>query len=569
MQTVAQSWTPGVPPIGAIGHWVALAGLLGVGVLTARKWPGSALAARAERLAGRRGLTILTVGLLSLAFSVATRMLLFDDPFPRPTTHDEFSYLLEGDTFARGRLSNPTHAMADHFETIHVLQWPTYASKYPPGQGAALAVGKFVAGLPIVGVWLSTALACAAVCWMLYAWVPPAWALLGGLLMVLHPSVIGWTFGYWGGALPLVGAALVIGGFRRIVDGAGVGAAVATGVGLAVLANTRPFEGVMLSLPIAIALLVWMVRRERAPVKRVVVPATAVLAVAAAFMLYYNVRVTGHALRTPYGEHDRQYNVTPHFVFQPMGNAKSYPNPTLQRFHGEHEPRQWRDQQTPGGWAKAAGRKLAGVAGMLLQPLALVLPLMMLPMAVRRDRWLGLLVAVIALSTSGLLLVTWDFWHHYAAPMLAAWAVIVAACLARLAEFSAAGRRLGHMAVAAVIIFAVIGASLRVTQARGLTAVNVGLMRDALVEELVGPGGEANELVIMRYLPGHEVHHEWVYNDADIDRSGVVWARDLGDEKNGALLRYFSGRRKWLVEFPAPPEEMLHGRFWRKPRRLP
>ena len=135
---------------------------------------------------------------------------------PQPLIHDEFSYLLASDTFARGRLSNPTHPFWPHFETFHVLQLPRYASKYPPAQGLLLAIGQVTTGRPIVGAWLGVALGCAAVCWMLYGWTRPIWALAGGVLAALHHGIQGggcysWSQSYWGGGPALIGGALVLG----------------------------------------------------------------------------------------------------------------------------------------------------------------------------------------------------------------------------------------------------------------------------------------------------------------------------------------------------------------------
>jgi len=64
-------------------------------------------------------------------------------------------------------------------------------------------------------------------------------------------------------------------------------------------------------------------------------------------------------------------------------------------------------------------------------------------------------------------------------------------------------------------------------------------------------------LVLVRYGENHDVNHEWVFNDADIDLSKIVWAREMSAEQNARLLAYYPGRRVWLVEPEGNPLALL------------
>jgi hypothetical protein len=55
------------------------------------------------------------------------------------------------------------------------------------------------------------------------------------------------------------------------------------------------------------------------------------------------------------------------------------------------------------------------------------------------------------------------------------------------------------------------------------------------------------------YSPDFDLDREWVYNLADIDGSKIVWARDMGAEKNRELLDYYRGRQFWMVHAGLSP----------------
>src|SRR5579863_10535092 len=269
------------------------------------------------KLARRRRLAVLVVGLAALAARAAVLPIL---PVPQPGGQDEFSYLLAADTFARGRLTNPPHPMWVHFETFHVLQQPTYASRYPPAQGLVLSAGQAIAGHPFWGVWFSAGLMCAAICWMLQGWLPEGWALLGGFLAVIRLATFSyWANSYWGGAVAATGGALVLGTLPRLKNSPRMRDALLMGLGLAILANSRPYEGLVFSLPVIIALVAWTLGRNRWTLfsRRVLAALAVILVLTGGFMAYYSWRVTGAPLRMPHQVYRDTYDDPPsYFVWE-------------------------------------------------------------------------------------------------------------------------------------------------------------------------------------------------------------------------------------------------------------
>ena len=132
----------------------------------------------AQRLARRTTWCLLLLAALPVILRLA---LLPHHPVPAPNLHDEFSHLLVADTLRHFRLANSPHALHQFFETIYVLQEPTYSSIYALGQGIILALGRVLFGTPWAGVIVSVALFCGLCYWMLRAWTTPGWALAGGI----------------------------------------------------------------------------------------------------------------------------------------------------------------------------------------------------------------------------------------------------------------------------------------------------------------------------------------------------------------------------------------------------
>jgi hypothetical protein len=510
-------------------------------------------------LAQRQGLAVLTVGVLGTGSSAALGWL---RGLPEPQVHDEFSYLLAADTFARGRLTNPTHPLWVHFESFHVLWQPTYASKYPPGQGLFLALGQLLFGHPIAGVWLSVGLACAALCWMLQAWLPPRWALLAALLALLrlvfcgspHFAAAGgyWSQSYWGGAVAALGGALVFGALRRLLRRPAAGDALLLGMGLAVLANSRPFEGLVVSLPAAAALLVWMTGKRRPPASvalgRVVLPVLGVLVPAAGLMALYNYRVTGDPFRMPYLVHEDTYHVAPSFLWRRANPEPVYRHKLLREFYTGIAVEAYREQHTVSGLVEMIVVKLIKMWSFYLGFLFLV-PLVALPW-VLKDRWMRFALLTCGVLLGALLLETWG-WAHYAAPMTGLVFVLVVQGIRHLRLWRWRNRPVGERLLSAVLLMCVTAAVLSALLRPPGIANAWYLQRARILEGLRQDGG--SHLVIVRYRAEHNTNDEWVYNEADIDGSAVVWAREMGPQEDRKLLDYFKGRRVWLLDADAEP----------------
>jgi hypothetical protein len=517
---------------------------------------------RFAALARRRTLSVVLVGMSALALRAA---LLPIEPIPKPIITDEFGYLLAADTFAHGRLTNPTHPMSEHFEALQLIQRPTYQCFEPPAQGMLLALGTVIFGHPFWGLWLSLGVMCAAVTWMLQGWLPPGWALLGGVLCMIRYGIFTyWGDSYWGGTIAAIGGALVLGALPRIKNSQQVRDALLMGVGLAILANSRPYEGLIFSIPIGVALLVWMLSKHRAPLgitlSRVILPVTVVLIITAVGMGYYFWRVTGNPLRMPAQAAWDTYGGVSFLLWRHVSAVGHFTNPAMKRLYEIEIPYDYAPYRGLAGYlAKIVVEWKFFLGPVLTVPLFasfFVLPAnFKLRLLSRSTKFLVLEFVVFLMGSA---VETW-YNPHYAAPAVA---LIIALLMLLFRQMRLSGKP-GLFLSRALIGICAVSFVLRAFAA----PLHIALPeyfdfawyekpissygRDIVEDQLLKVQG--NHLVLVRYKPDHTAYKEFVYNDADIDRSRIVWALDLGADKDQQLLNYFTGRQVWLLKADESP----------------
>jgi len=531
------------------------------------------------RLAQRRGLSVLVVGLTALALRAALLPIL---PIPQPGGEDGFGYLLLSDTFAHGRLTNPSNPMWVHFESFHIIWQPTYTAMFWPAQGLIMAFGQVVFGHPFWGIWLSVGLMCAAITWMLQGWLEPSWALLGGFLAVIRFGTFNyWANSYWGGAVAAIGGALVLGALPRMKQQR-VRHALLMGLGFAILANSRPYEGLFFGIPVAAALLVWLWKMKRPDLgralKRAMAPLLVVLALTLLAMGYYFWRTTGSPFNPPYLVNIHTYNPVPYFPWQSLRPIPAYHHKVMRDYYLKSFtlPQYERTQSVIG---MASIELLASIdfwtfflGPVFTLPLLLVCFTLPYGFSLRNisSRTRFLLVAC-GVTLAGEAMPIW-YTPHYSAPITCAILALLLIALRRLRVWQWCSKPAGKFITRAVPFICVLLLALRTAAgplhiplparwpAAGVptwcSLAPSNQKRAAILARLKSYPGR--HIVIVHYSPGHDVSlNEWVYNRADIDTAKVIWARDMGPEKNQELTTYFKNRHAWLVDADAHRPKLL------------
>jgi hypothetical protein len=382
------------------------------------------------------------------------------------------------------------------------------------------------------------------------------------MLVVLRLAL----FSYWidtytgAGALAAIGGALVLGALPRIRKHFYKRDFFWMALGMAVLANTRPYEGLLVCVP-AVAALAWCWARKRQPSASVLIrrttPAAAVIFGTIVFFGYYDYRVFGNVFTLPYKVNRQIYAMVPHFLWQSPRPEPAYRHRTFHDFYAGLEAgseMKWYHDETRSvlDLLESSGIKLLAAWQFYLS-FALLIPFLFLPRAVR-DRRIRVLVITGVVVVTGLAVETF-FIQHYLAPATVLLYAVLLQCMRHLRVSGPSGLFL----VRAIPLLCVSLAMLR-TFAQPLRlqlspeklvvyswygSAPVGLDRARIaryLESLPGP-----QLALVAYSPGHMLN-DWVYNEADIDKSKVVWARQMYPAADRELLNYYKDRKAWLID---------------------
>ena len=471
---------------------------------------------------------------------------------PEPRIDDEYSNLLMADTFTHFRLANPTPAAWKHFETFHVNMVPTYHSKYPVAQGLALGIGEIVFHRPWIGVYFSTALLCGAICWTLQAFVPPAWALLGGLLAVFRLALFSyWMNSYWGGSMAALGGALALGAVVRIFaqeqSPKHRAALVSTfAIALLLLANSRPYEGFAFALPLIVYFAYKLARallRHELTFASTAGPVIVIGLAGMMLMGYYNRRTTGNALLLPHLLNERVYSPLPLFLWQKSKSDMTFHDAVFAKFFQVTEQEYgYEKTKSFSGIFDIESSRLA-TNWFFYCGVALSLPVLIGILSACKQKRFRIVILVAASTAIALGLCTYTMFH-YAAPLTVTVYIFAAEGLRYLWDHRAFGERAFAVAVCVAVVVTALA------RQTGSAAVNSAFAlpdtRTLVARQLEMLPGKHLVLVtydLDRHYPGDELVHNW----ADFNSQKILWARSKGAGNDSDLCSAYSDRTFWSV----------------------
>jgi hypothetical protein len=315
---------------------------------------------------------------------------------------------------------------------------------------------------------------------------------------------------------------------------------------------------------VGLTLLVRMIR-ARAPNWRLL-PILIPLSLTMAFMGLYFIRTTGSPFLSPYQVNQRTYSAepVPFFVWQRLAPAPEYRHPIMKEFYVNREaPGLFEGVSIPKFLRNNVAARLGKTLWFFLGP-ALAVGLVAAARTVRDRRMRPLLWIALIFGAGQAAQV--HYWIHYTAPITGLILALILQSFRHLRAWRFRGSPVGRFVTRAIPVICFVMVLVRIAHPPGEHEFNrsrpaiwccteVGnLARERALGYLKSSGGQ--HLVLVHYAPTHNVHDEWVYNEANIDEAEVVFAREMDAASNRELIQYFKNRTVWTLLADATPPEL-------------
>ncbi len=467
---------------------------------------------------------------------------------PLPVYHDEIAYVLQAETFAKGRWANAPPPVAEPFEEYHVLVKPVFAAKYHPGQSAVLTPGAIL-GWAALGPLVLSGLTGAIVFTLARDLAGVAVAALATLLWLLAPMNLRFRSSYLS---EVTTALLWVAGLLALYrwnQGRGRPWLAALSLVVSACVLTRPLTGLVLAV-LAAAVVLSRIGSVGRP-KDLVFPGVLALTVPAVLGLW-SWKTTGDLWQSPRDLYTAQYMPWDRTGFgldsTPPALALS---PDFKRFTAEFDTlhANYTLSRTP---LALVERTTSFVQESLGAGVA-ILVLCLIVGALRRPA-----EAVVGLGGVGLLLLT-----HLIYAQMKAWVPYYMEGQAIVAFFAAVGalelcqwpatdkpppRNRLHRSVA--IAFRIL---VPVCLLAGVTVLPFWRARHREVESsrrqfrsaLQTLNGRPS-VVFVRYRPGHNPNISLIASQPDVATAPIWIVRDLGTAENQRLLEKAGARQPWV-----------------------
>jgi len=327
------------------------------------------------------------------------------------------------------------------------------------------------------------------------------------------------------------------------------------GLGLAVLVNSRPLEGILMAIPVGCLVLPWKIKWERTRnfhfVKKVILPFVLILSIIVIGVGSYNKAITGKASRFPYVLCLKNQMTIPLFIWEPLRPGASLRFPATSYFMRDDSARYYLEKRTWKGFFTDEFKDIRRIFIFYFGYVLAAPVLFFLPGFLRnKQRAFKSFLVVLILACTCAAMPSMALWHYFSpvtdlVVLLVVWGLRTLACFLKHKAIKLVYVLIAIQVMSNMVIFV---KSDRVesygTPAQGQGFALEQYTRQQLINVLMQKGGK--HLVIVDRDPG--LLCEWVYNGADIDKQPIVWARSINHEEDAQVVAYFKDRRVWRIK---------------------